>query len=372
MSRVAWVLLVFLIFTNVVWFISRDSDQGLFFPTKPTETAGKRKDPDISLHLGNVLGPDGAVTLPKGAIPPGPVTPGQSDHLRRTWTRAVRDSSDPAAQRTAIEQIYEAVVGGDRSRSLAGLRTLPWIQTANYDKRAFKPHVEARMISPDPRIRQAAIIAFSTLDIGRADVDQLLQLVHDQDRDVRKEIPRAMLAANGFQAEGIVGSTMVELLHDDDLAVQLAVLRALETSHLMDPEVEMELIPLVESDNELLALRALSALAGTKLKKNAQVIGILAANLGHQDPKFRTEARQGLSQGVSAGHGSQIADMITPLLGAQAELGDQQGNVQLLAEYGTGVHIDALENLSQDSSVPELVRRSAREAIEKIESRRHQ
>ena len=54
------------------------------------------------------------------------------------------------------------------------------------------------------------------------------------------------------------------------------------------------------------------------------------------------------------------------------ELGDQQGNVQLLAEYGTGVHIDALENLSQDSSVPELVRRSAREAIEKIESRRHQ
>ena len=219
MNRVALILLVLLVVTNVVWFISSRGDEPTL-PTLPDSVGGESGDSRPPLNLEKTTSPEGAAISTDGADAPGPVTTEQARQLRKAWTRAIKEPADEVSRQEAIVQVYQAVAGGDPSRTLAGLRTLPWIQAVNFDKQAFKAPVEALMYSGEAEIRQAAILAFGALDIGRADIDRLLPLTKDENRDVRKEIPRVILKANGYEAQGMVGSAFVEFLHDDDLSAR--------------------------------------------------------------------------------------------------------------------------------------------------------
>ena len=290
----------------------------------------------------------------------------RAEEHRLRWRETLQREQLPEQRRAVVEEVRSALSSGDPRLTVAALRTVPWLGKDDVDRKELKERVEVFLIERNPAIRQSAVVAISTLDLGPGDLDILLPLAADADRNVRKEVPRALAAAQHGEIEGIAAEAFRHLLEDADLSVRLQTLRTLHGASSMASEVRDLVISLVESKNPEEARRALYALAGTKLEKDARIVTALVAALENEDPERRAEARRGLSHGVPDAYGPQISQVVAELLASQPELADRAGNVEMLKRHGTEAQIEALARLADDEDLPEVVRRSAREAIESI------
>jgi hypothetical protein len=370
MSKTAWLLVLLLIGSNVVWLLLANDDDPVV--QRGADTASQPPGPAAPppatepAQAPPATQPEPAEEDPVEPPPMEPParakpSPTQAWKLAQPWIDAVRQTADPERRATARAEMRAALGGDDPLRKLTALSALSRLGGVQFDTTGLRgPILKCVEEADDPFATKTALYALYHADREPEDLDRVIGMLGTKDWKQRSNLAGLVVAFADKQVTGKVADAVLELLADRNARVLKSTLNALERA-TVSPAVETRLLELAQTkEYRLYTIRfALSRL----MVKSDRVVEALLAATRDGDAKLHRWAVRGLREGAPAADRGRIVAAALDLFRRNTNPAVQIDCLRTVRDVGDAKVLPQLEKMADDRAVAENVRDEARAVI---------
>jgi hypothetical protein len=367
MKRWSWALLLGLLLTNAIWLtleVTRNRK-----PTEERRSSPVRDDGVVDRERPPSIDPaprTAETDAPTGSDAEVPTTPEAIVPEEDRLADGARQTADDALRESCIAEILAALESDRPERARIGATAVASIGSISYPRERARRALSRLLHSGDRGTVYAALLAIPATASEPNDVDRLLALTVDPSLGVRC-LAVAALAYDlrGDLAAEKVDAALRRLLSDPEPLVVRATLRALRfgrfSREIMDRLLELAQAP--EPHPE-----AIQTLATLDPKPEAAVEALLDALEG-PDLELNHAAVHGVRRGIPDSSRRRVADAFARVVFVRTSHPNIVESIEMIERFGDASHVPALERIASSPGLPEVQRRSAREAAALLRKR---
>lgn len=382
MARVAGILFIALVATNLAWWWSTRST-----PTAPPSQVGE-EDTDDAAHVARLReeverlqGRLAAAALreqvphgaPRGAeesqlqTPSPRVDPRAWKDPTAEWAAAALQTADPAVRAAALNDIGIALRGEDPRAIEAALRAIAKLRELDYDKDSMRKLAQPMLAHEDASVRVAALYAVLNTVRHPGDRDLLLPMARDPSPAVRARMAHVLSMAGDGKITGAAADAVAALLDDTESEVRRGALTGLWGAEV-DEAVEEKCLALAKDPSE--RHDAIYFGLSTFASKSPAVVEALVAALTDPNHEIASRASWGLRSGVSGESRTVVADAYVRLLESRSDARTIRECLDRIAAYGDRRHVSALQAYGARPLLDAATRARVTKLVDELATRR--
>ena len=398
MTRTAWILLMLLVGSNLLWYVSRDQEPDP--AASPPGTSGPGDLRALSAEdrarilaelqfLDRELAPSAEAPVlevpePRTAAGAEPAArardegPADDDAAAREARRAhqaavleqikatlrkVMQVEDPALRREGLAELADGLRSTDPMLVEYSLSALHSLRVEGVDRGVFRERVLDLLTSEHGGVRRAALYALQATGSRPGDARHALAGVQDESPIVRQHVARVLKLYNGGAFTGEAEDALVALLADETRDVRRGTLRALDGATLGEP-AETALIALAEQPED--RLEAVQHGLSRLKAKSRRVIDALFEHLSGDEGRVRLAAHRGLQDGIPPAQQPYVARRYADHLTKFVNPTSHQQALSLIAKFGDASLVPQVERFAENELVDTRVRAMAAKVAEHL------
>jgi len=171
---------------------------------------------------------------------------------------------DPVLRQEGLEELASLVQSDNADDVLLGLRTLGWLDSMDFDRDRFKPHVLACLTHEKAEIRGSAQTLLGMFCTKEEALNLVLRMVSDPSHHVRASTASHLGFFSGSERNEEVATALTALLQDEDNSVRLCAVDSISRGYDYGDEMEDLVIQVLKDPDRTLQLNAFLWLANRK------------------------------------------------------------------------------------------------------------